>query len=89
MIKTATRQPQTRGDVLWLQIGELLQDLILRVKNAIYTKALYDQLQIEQDKSERLLRNVLPLGIACQAQRDKRVVHSTINRRGSKDSQLR
>jgi phage/conjugal plasmid C-4 type zinc finger TraR family protein len=27
--------------------------------------------------------------IACQALRDKAVVHSTINRRGSKDSQLR
>lgn len=27
--------------------------------------------------------------VECQALRDKRVVHSTINRRGSKDSQLR
>jgi phage/conjugal plasmid C-4 type zinc finger TraR family protein len=27
--------------------------------------------------------------VACQAVRDKAVVHSTINRRGSKDSQLR
>lgn len=27
--------------------------------------------------------------VACQAIRDKAVVHSTINRRGSKDSQLR
>ena len=27
--------------------------------------------------------------IACQAERDQQVVHSTINRRGSKDSQLR
>ena len=27
--------------------------------------------------------------IACQSERDKAVVHSTINRRGSKDSQLR
>jgi phage/conjugal plasmid C-4 type zinc finger TraR family protein len=27
--------------------------------------------------------------IVCQADRDKRVTHSTINRRGSKDSQLR
>ena len=27
--------------------------------------------------------------VACQSQRDARVVHSTINRRGSKDSQLR
>ena len=27
--------------------------------------------------------------ISCQSKRDKAVVHSTINRRGSKDSQLR
>ena len=27
--------------------------------------------------------------VRCQAARDKAVVHSTINRRGSKDSQLR
>ena len=27
--------------------------------------------------------------VACQSVRDRRVVHSSINRRGSKDSQLR
>lgn len=27
--------------------------------------------------------------VACQSERDKAVIHSTINRRGSKDSQLR
>jgi phage/conjugal plasmid C-4 type zinc finger TraR family protein len=27
--------------------------------------------------------------VACQSGRDRKVVHSTINRRGSKDSQLR
>ena len=27
--------------------------------------------------------------IACQSERDRQVVHSTINRRGSKDSQLK
>ena len=27
--------------------------------------------------------------VACQSERDKAIVHSTINRRGSKDSQLR
>lgn len=27
--------------------------------------------------------------VRCQAERDKAVIHSTINRRGSKDSQLR
>jgi class 3 adenylate cyclase len=41
-----------------------LQDVILRVGNAIYTKRLYDQLQAEQEKSQRLLLNILPKAIA-------------------------
>jgi class 3 adenylate cyclase len=40
------------------------QDVVLRVKNAAATKELFDQLQIEREKSERLLRNVLPSAIA-------------------------
>jgi adenylate cyclase len=41
-----------------------LQDAILRVGNAVYAKHLYDQLQAEQEKSERLLLNILPKAIA-------------------------
>lgn len=41
-----------------------LQDLTLRVRNAVQAKRLYDQLQAEQRKSERLLLNVLPRPIA-------------------------
>jgi len=41
-----------------------LQDVILRVGNAVQTKKLYDQLQVEQEKSERLLLNILPERIA-------------------------
>ncbi|HMJ65873.1 MAG TPA: adenylate/guanylate cyclase domain-containing protein [Candidatus Binatia bacterium] len=41
-----------------------LQDVILRVGNAVYTKRLYDQVQTEQEKSERLLLNILPERIA-------------------------
>jgi len=41
-----------------------IQDVILRVCNAVYTKQLFDQLQAEREKSERLLRNMLPLAIA-------------------------
>ena len=41
-----------------------LQDVILRVGNAVYTKHLQDQLQAEQEKSERLLLNILPKAIA-------------------------
>jgi class 3 adenylate cyclase len=41
-----------------------IQDLILRVGNAVYAKSLFDQLQVERDKSERLLLNTLPRRIA-------------------------
>lgn len=41
-----------------------IQDLILRVGNAVYAKRLFDQLEAERDKSERLLLNTLPRRIA-------------------------
>jgi adenylate cyclase len=41
-----------------------VQDVTLRVGNAVYTKHLHDQLQIEQEKSEQLLLNILPKPIA-------------------------
>jgi class 3 adenylate cyclase/CheY-like chemotaxis protein len=41
-----------------------LQDVILRVGNAVYAKRLHDDLQLEREKSERLLLNILPKPIA-------------------------
>jgi adenylate cyclase len=41
-----------------------VQDILLRVNNAVYTKRLHDLLQLEREKSERLLRNMLPKPIA-------------------------
>jgi adenylate cyclase len=41
-----------------------VQDVILRVNNAVYTKRLSDLLQAEREKSERLLKNILPKPIA-------------------------
>lgn len=37
-----------------------VQDLSLRVKNALYTKGLYDQLEAERARSEQLLASILP-----------------------------
>jgi len=37
-----------------------IQDVTLRVGNAVYAKQLHDQLQTEQKKSENLLLNILP-----------------------------
>lgn len=39
-------------------------DVTLRVGNAIHAKKLHDQLLVEQEKSERLLLNILPKAIA-------------------------
>jgi class 3 adenylate cyclase len=41
-----------------------IQDVTLRVGNAVYTKHLHDQLQVEQEKSEQLLLNILPKPVA-------------------------
>jgi len=41
-----------------------IQDVILRVGNAVYAKHLHDQLQLEREKSEQLLLNILPKSIA-------------------------
>jgi adenylate cyclase len=41
-----------------------VQDVILRVGNAVYTKHLHDQLQVEREKSEQLLLSILPGPIA-------------------------
>ena len=41
-----------------------LQDVILRVGNAVYAKRLHDRLQLEQEKSEQLLLNILPKPVA-------------------------
>jgi class 3 adenylate cyclase len=41
-----------------------VQDVILRVGNAVYAKKLHDLLQVERQKSEQLLRNILPRPIA-------------------------
>jgi adenylate cyclase len=41
-----------------------IQDVILRVGNAVHGKQLHDQLQTEQEKSEKLLLNILPKPIA-------------------------
>lgn len=43
-----------------------MHDLSLRVANAVGSKLLYDQLQLERQRSEKLLLNVLPPAIAAR-----------------------
>jgi adenylate cyclase len=46
-----------------------IQDLTLRVGNAVYAKRLRDHLEIEKQKSEQLLLNILPRPIAERMKR--------------------
>ena len=46
-----------------------LQDLVLRVGNAVYAKTLFDQLHAEREKSEHLLFDTLPQPIAERIKR--------------------
>lgn len=43
-----------------------IQDLILRVGNAVQAKYLYDQLQAEREKSDKLLLSILPQPVALR-----------------------
>ena len=46
-----------------------IQDLTLRVGNAVYAKRLRDHLEVEKQKSEQLLLNILPRPIAERMKR--------------------
>lgn len=74
------------------QIDDTVKDAVLRAR-ALNPKG---ESALECDDCgeaiPRKRREALPgvrTCIDCQSERDKQVVHSTINRRGSKDSQLR
>jgi CheY-like chemotaxis protein len=51
-----------------------IQDMVLRVGNAVYAKHLHDQLQAEHEKSESLLRNMLPKPIAERMKRGETTI---------------
>ena len=95
----------TRDGAVGQQIEDTVKDAILRaraqdtVKDAILrARALTPKGESAEECDDcgepipQKRRQALPgvrTCIACQSERDKHVVHSTINRRGSKDSQLR
>ena len=82
----------TRDGAVQDQIDDTVKDAVLRAR-ALTPKG--ESAEECEDCGERIpkkRREALPgvrTCVACQAERDKSVVHSTINRRGSKDSQLR
>ena len=82
----------TRDGAVQDQIDDTVKDAILRAR------ALTPQGESAEDCDDcggpipKRRREALPgvrTCVVCQSERDKDIVHSTINRRGSKDSQLR
>lgn len=82
----------TRDGAVQEQIEDTVKDAILRAR--AHTPKGESALECDDcgEPIPKKRRDALPgvrTCIGCQAERDKEVVHSTINRRGSKDSQLR
>ena len=83
----------TRDGAVQDQIDDTVKDAVLRARAQL---AASSKSATECDDCGVLIpkrrREALPgvrTCVACQTERDKAVTHSTINRRGSKDSQLR
>ena len=74
------------------QIEDTVKDAVLRARTLTPKGKSAEECDDCGESIPEKRRAALPgvrTCVACQSQRDKSVVHSTINRRGSKDSQLR
>jgi phage/conjugal plasmid C-4 type zinc finger TraR family protein len=82
----------TRDGAVQDQIDDTVKDAILRARaltpQGESAEECDDCGEAIPQKRREVLSGVRTC-IACQANRDRNVIHSTINRRGSKDSQLR
>ena len=82
----------TRDGAVQDQIEDTLKDAVRRAR-ALTPKGesaeQCDDCGEEIPKKRREALRGVRTCVVCQFERDKKVVHSTINRRGSKDSQLR
>jgi phage/conjugal plasmid C-4 type zinc finger TraR family protein len=82
----------TRDGAVQDQIDDTVKDAVAAARARM---PLGDSAEECDDCGERIpkrRREALPgvrTCVACQAERDKAVTHSAMNRRGSKDSQLR
>jgi phage/conjugal plasmid C-4 type zinc finger TraR family protein len=82
----------TRDDSVQDQIEDTVKDGVLRARALTPRGESAEECDDCGEPIPRKRREALPgvrTCVACQGIRDKRLVHSTINRRGSKDSQLR
>jgi phage/conjugal plasmid C-4 type zinc finger TraR family protein len=74
------------------QIDDTISDAVRAARSRMHTGEGSDQCEDCGEPIPDRRRQALPgvrTCVRCQTERDKSVVHSTINRRGSKDSQLR
>lgn len=74
------------------QIDATLNDAVLAARSRMPVGEGTDECDECGEEIPIRRRQALPgvrTCVACQSQRDARIVHSSINRRGSKDSQLR
>src|SRR5689334_5459691 len=82
----------TRDGAVEQQIEDTVKDAVLRARALTPSGESAEECDDCGEPIPKKRREALPgvrTCIACQPIRDERVVHSTINRRGSKDSQLR
>jgi phage/conjugal plasmid C-4 type zinc finger TraR family protein len=82
----------TRDGAVQDQIDDTVKDAVLRARALTPSGEGSEECEDCGVLIPKKRREALPgvrTCIACQSERDKNVVHSTINRRGSKDSQLR
>src|SRR3954451_5927749 len=82
----------TRDGAVQDQIDDTVKDAILRARALTPTGESAEECDDCGEPIPKKRREALPgvrTCVACQTVRDKAVTHSTINRRGSKDSQLR
>jgi phage/conjugal plasmid C-4 type zinc finger TraR family protein len=82
----------TRDGAVQDQIDDTVKDAVLRARALTPSGEGTQECDDCGEPIPKKRREALPgvrTCVACQAERDKHVVHSTINRRGSKDSQLR
>ena len=82
----------TRDGAVQDQIDDTVKDAILRARALTPQGESAEECHDCGELIPKRRREALPgvrTCIACQSERDKDIVHSTINRRGSKDSQLR
>jgi len=74
------------------QIDDTINDAVRAARARMHTGDGRDQCEDCGDRIPDRRREALPgvrTCVRCQSERDNAAVHSTINRRGSKDSQLR